>query len=96
MAERKSPRVDSPFGFYPADKLCPACGQRLLTHTPVHRTYLQGPLQKMGITCHCIQCNTRYRAVSTLPFSRVAWLGRFGRWIWWQTVELEETLRGEI
>ena len=49
----------------------------------------------MGIICYCVQCNTRYRATSQLPFAGVAWMGGLGRWIWWQTTTLELTLRSE-
>lgn len=81
-----------PYGFYLTYRLCPACGGRLLSATPLSRTFLQGPLQRMGITCYCIACNVRYRAVSRLRFPLVAWMGPLGRWIWWQTTSLEETL----
>ena len=83
------------FGFYPAFRPCPECHGRLLTATPMKRQFLQGPLQRMGITCYCVQCNTRYRAVSRLPFAWVAWMGGVGRWIWWQTTKLELILQSE-
>lgn len=85
----------SPFGFYDVHRLCPECGARLVTATPVTRTYLQGPLQRLGITCYCVRCNTRYRATSKLPFAWVGWVGPLGRRIWWQTTSLEVTLRSE-
>ena len=80
------------FGFYPALRFCPSCGAQLLTATPVNRTFLKGPLQRLGITCYCVQCNRRYRATSRLKFAWVAWAGPVGRWLWWQTAGLEITL----
>ena len=83
------------FGFYPAFRPCPECRGLMLTATPVTRRFLKGPLQRMGITCYCVQCNTRYRATSRLAFVWVAWMGNLGRWIWWQTTTLGLTLRSE-
>lgn len=83
------------YQFYPAARFCPACGGKLVSSTPIIRQFLQGPLQGMGITCYCVGCNTRYRATSRLRYGWVAWLGPVGRWIWWQTTELEITLRPE-
>lgn len=83
------------YQFYPIVRLCPSCGARLVTATPVTRTHLQGPLQRLGITCYCVRCNTRYRATSKLPFAWVGWMGPLGHRIWWQTTLLEVTLRSE-
>lgn len=89
------PGRPDPFGFYPAYKLCPDCGAQLLTSTPVNRTFLQGPLQRMGITCWCVSCNSRYRAVGRLRWEWVGWMGPSGKWLWWQAAALEPTLKPE-
>lgn len=81
------------FQFYKTGRFCPKCGQRLVTMTLVSKRTTQGPLQSMGIPCHCLGCATRYRAVSRVPFSKISWLGPLGRWVWWQTTELEITLQ---
>ena len=86
----------SPFSFYPAGRLCPSCRGPLVTTAPVNRIYLKGPLQKFGVTCYCVACNSRYRAVSRMRFQWTGWLGPLGRWIWWKTTSLELTLRPEI
>ncbi len=86
------PGRPDPFGFYPAQRLCPSCGGRLLTAIPVNRTFLRGPLQRMGVTCYCVACNRRYRAQSGLRYGWVGWMGPVGRWLWWQTTSLELTL----
>ncbi len=83
------------FQFYPTSRFCPECRGRIVTATPLTRTYLQGPLQRLGITCYCVRCNTRYRATSPLPFGWVGWMGPVGRWAWWLTTSLEATLRSE-
>ena len=83
------------FGFYPTYRLCSDCGGRLLTATPVNRTFLKGPLHRMGITCYCVSCNSRWRAKGTLRYGWVAWMGPFGRWLWWQFTALELTLKPE-
>lgn len=83
------------YEFYPAHRRCPACRGPLVTTTPLIRKFLQGPLHGMGITCFCVQCSSRYRAVSWLRFGWVSWLGPIGRWIWWKTVSLDLTLRSE-
>ena len=49
----------------------------------------------MGIPCYCVQCNTRYRATSRLPFIWISWLGPLGRWLWWKTTVLDLTLKPE-
>lgn len=84
-----------PYQFYPTFRLCPTCRGRLLTATPLTREFTQGLLQSLGITCYCVQCNTRYRATSKLRYGLVAWLEPVGRWLWWQTTSLEVTLLGE-
>ena len=83
------------FQFHPAFRPCPACRRPLVTATLVTRVGTSGPLQRMGITCYCVSCNSRYRAVSRLPYAVVGWLGSLGRWIWWQTASFELTLRPE-
>lgn len=83
------------YQFYPAARRCPSCGGKLVSSTPIIRRFLQGPLQGMGIACYCVNCNVRYRATSRLRYGRVSWLGPIGRWIWWQTTEMEVTLRPE-
>lgn len=83
------------YQFYPAARFCPSCRGRLATTVPVRRLFLKGPLQRMGLTCYCVSCNSRYRATSSLPFVWIAWLGPLGRWIWWQTTTLEVTLLPE-
>lgn len=83
------------YGFYPAYRLCPSCGGRLLTAVPVGRTHLRGPLHRLGVTCYCVSCNRRYRAASRLRYEWVGWMGAFGRWLWWQATSLELTLKPE-
>lgn len=91
---KRSPSL-TPYGFYSTSRGCPSCGARLVTATPVNRTFLKDLLQELGLTCYCMSCNTRYRATSRLRYGWVGWLGPIGRWIWWRTVSLEVTLRSE-
>ena len=67
----------------------------MLTAVPVSRTHLQGPLHRLGITCYCVSCNSRYRAKGRLRYEWVGWLGPVGRWVWWLAAELEVTLQPE-
>jgi len=83
------------FQFYPVPRACPSCRSRLVTATPLTRTFTQGILHSLGITCYCVRCNNRYRAASSLRYAFVAWLGPVGRWLWWQTASLELTLQGD-
>ena len=80
------------YQFYGTFRRCPECGATLLTATPLTRQFTQGLLQRLGITCYCVRCNTRYRATTRLRYQAVAWLGPVGWWIWWQTTSLEQTL----
>lgn len=57
--------------------------------------FLQGPLQRLGVTCYCVACNRRYRATGRIRYGWIGWLGPFGRWLWWQTAGLELTLSVE-
>ena len=88
-------KLTPPYGFYLAYRLCPTCGGRLLTATPVNHLFLQGPLRRLGVTCYCVSCNSRYRAVGRLRWEWVGWMGAVGRWVWWQAAALELTLSGE-
>lgn len=83
------------YGFYPAYRLCPSCGEQLLTAVPVSRAHLRGPLNRLGLICYCVACSRRYRAKGRLRYEWVGWLGPVGRWVWWQTASLELTLSGE-
>ena len=83
------------FQFHPTFRSCPACRNRLLTATRVGPAELQGPLQRMGITCYCVSCNRRYRAISRLPYRFVGWLGPVGRRLWWFFASFELTLQPE-
>ena len=83
------------FQFYSTHRKCLSCGNSLLTSTRLTRVTLSGPLQRMGVTCYCVHCNRRWRAVSRLPYTWVAWLGPFGRRIWWKSAALELTLKPE-
>ncbi len=88
-------RLYPSYQFYPCAKSCPACGAGLLTAIPLTRTFTQGPLERLGITCYCVSCNRRYRATSPIRFVWVAWLGPVGRWLWWKATSLELTLKPE-
>ncbi len=79
------------YGFYRCLKPCPACGGTLLSLTPLTKEFLQGPLERLGVSCFCQQCSRRYRAVGSLRYSWIAWLGPLGRWLWWQFTALEST-----
>ena len=83
------------FQFYPTHRKCPACRNPLLTATRVTARGVSGPLRRMGVTCYCVSCNRRYRAISRLPTTAVAWAGPLGRRLWWLTVSLELTLQPE-
>lgn len=82
-----------PYQFYSCFRPCPACRGRLVTATPLTRRFTQGLLHRLGVTCYCAGCATRYRATSWLRYSLVAWLGPLGRWCWWQIASLEVTLK---
>ena len=56
---------------------------------------LEGPLRGMGVTCYCVSCNRRYRAIGRLPYASVGWLGPLGRLLWWKTASLDLTLQPE-
>ena len=83
------------FQFHPTFRPCPSCRRPIVTATLVTKTSMSGPLQRMGVTCYCMNCNRRYRATSHLPYPAVDWAGPLGRWLWWKTVSLELTLRPE-
>ena len=81
-----------PYQFYRSSRLCPECRSVLLTAAPLNRTFTQGILHRLGITCYCVRCNSRYRATGWLRYRWIWWAGPIGRWIWWQTATLELTL----
>ncbi len=83
------------FDFYPTHRKCPSCRNPLLTATRVTAAMVRGPLRRMGVTCYCVSCNRRYRAIGRLPYTAVGWLGPLGRRLWWLSVSLELTLQPE-
>jgi hypothetical protein len=83
--------MKTPYGFYPCLRPCPVCRGRLASSTPLTKEFTQGLLHNLGFSCFCEGCNNRFRAKSRLRFEYVAWLGNFGRWLWWQFSTLEVT-----
>lgn len=83
------------YQFYATSRRCPVCRQRIATATPLTIKFTQGPLHRMGLTCYCVSCNSRFRAVGCFRFGWVAWAGPLGRWIWWRTALLKPTTPAE-
>jgi hypothetical protein len=79
------------YQFFPAMRRCPVCSETIVSTTPLSKEFMRGRLNQMGLTCYCVGCNNRFRAIGKLHFSAVAWAGVIGRWLWWQMAELEST-----
>ena len=79
------------YGFYICYRPCPNCRGRLVSSTPLTRRFTGGSLHALGLSCFCQDCNNRFRATSRIRFGWVAWLGDFGRWLWWQFSSLGTT-----
>ena len=60
-----------PFRFYTCYKSCPECHARLVTQTVLDWNSFRGIYHSLGIACHCVSCNIRYRAFGSIPFKKL-------------------------
>lgn len=60
-----------PFRFYSCQKSCPECHSRLVTQTTLDSKFFRGLYHDLGVACHCVTCNIRYRAFGIISFKKV-------------------------
>ena len=63
----------SPFQFTQTPRVCPQCRARLVMVGRRADFQGSGLMGRLGVPCHCVACNTKYRAQGQ-------WTGR---WLWW-------------
>lgn len=64
-----------PYQFYRCFRNCRECRTELVSHERLNLRHLSALLGAMGMTAHCSQCATRYRAFEKLPFQIAFWIG---------------------
>src|SRR5574341_1915960 len=62
---------EGPYRFFSCQKSCPECRSRLVTQTMLNWSFFRELYHDMGIACHCVSCNIRYRAYGTVSFKRL-------------------------
>lgn len=62
---------EGPFRFYSCQKSCPECHSKLVTQTVLNSNFFRGLYHDLGVACHCVTCNIRYRAFGMISFKKV-------------------------
>ncbi len=79
----------APFQFTPTPRLCPTCRVRLVMIGTLQAREASGLMGRLGVSCHCIQCNTKFRAQGGPSLGPVWWVAPgLARWIWWAGAEV--------
>ena len=48
-----------------------------------------GLLGRLGVSCHCMRCNTKFRAEGRCSLGPLWWVAPgVARWIWWAAAEV--------
>lgn len=83
-------RQHGPYQWRPVPRLCPRCRARLVMAGVLQVREASGLMGRLGVACHCVHCNTKYRAQGRGAVIPVVWwvAPALARWIWWAAAEV--------
>ena len=84
-------RQHGPYQWTPVPRMCPQCRARLVMAGGLGPHETSGLMGRLGVSCHCVQCNTKYRAQGRVEVIPVVWwvAPAVARWIWWVAAEVQ-------
>ena len=78
------------FEFTPTPRVCPRCRTRLAMVGARAGFVGFGLLGRLGVSCHCVSCNTKYRAHGRFTARWIWWvMPPVAWWVWWAAADVE-------